>query len=823
MIKEYQSYAESIGVKLPKTDAPAPILYMSSMIDQGISLESYAESIGVKLPKTDAPAPTLYVSSMIDQGISLESYAESIGVKLPKVSNQDSSKFFLVNSIEEFSSNLLEIKPPKLNSTEIILVVTFPFAIYVLLIAEGRVRPPNQPKIPQYASFYFVLVCYVFGTFSTPFSIGQSYWGTAYAEMDNSTDNSIDSTDITNPEYISVNLIDEEESAASPIQNATLTETDNVADWIIMQSPKHYTVSVSEGLNVGDGSSNESQEINEPAVSQTSSPSANSTNTQLSESISFFDYTTHDQQTTVSSATTNTQLSESISFFDYATYDQQTTVSSATTNTQLSESISFFDYATHESFIISEGIINLSEQIEFSDSTDGLSGIPHVKISEHITFETELETIHYTPLRETVEIQEDLSINAQVAINGISEITISEYVQFSEKIAIKAPTVVILESIQFSESLQNQLVLVPLEDIPYLELLPQDSVLILNGTTNVVADQNIANTTNTLTISAWINPEFNAGSPQYTIVSKEYSFDLYLTNILEPARTTGFSVFDGAQWKTVTGNTVLDERWHHVVASVDGSNIALYVDGLLEGEIKLEDGITIQQSQITSDDSDIIIGAYVNTVNEAPTSENKFAGTITSVDVYTRALTAEQIYQKYQMDMQEFYKSVSLYETVQVDGDVYNESPLYVMLDEILVLYEFTSEDVDEKTFADDPFHVILDEILVLYEFTSEDVNFQDNEDTTNTLTISAWVNPEFNAGNPQYTIVSKEYSFDLYLTNILEPARTTGFSVFDGAQWKTVTGNTVLDERWHHVVASVDGSNIALYVDGLLEGETRS
>jgi hypothetical protein len=41
----------------------------------------------------------LSMSSMIDQGISLESYAESIGVKLPKVSNQDASKFFLVNSI----------------------------------------------------------------------------------------------------------------------------------------------------------------------------------------------------------------------------------------------------------------------------------------------------------------------------------------------------------------------------------------------------------------------------------------------------------------------------------------------------------------------------------------------------------------------------------------------------------------------------------------------------------------------------------------------------------------------------------------------------
>ena len=56
-----------MSLKLPKSDAPAPILSMSSMIDQGKSLESYAESIGVKLPKADA-ASILGMSSMIDQG-----------------------------------------------------------------------------------------------------------------------------------------------------------------------------------------------------------------------------------------------------------------------------------------------------------------------------------------------------------------------------------------------------------------------------------------------------------------------------------------------------------------------------------------------------------------------------------------------------------------------------------------------------------------------------------------------------------------------------------------------------------------------------------
>ena len=259
-----------------------------------------------------------------------------------------------------------------------------------------------------------------------------------------------------------------------------------------------------------------------------------------------------------------------------------------------------------------------------------------MEIFEHITFGSDHETVLYTPLREMVEIQEELSIDAQIAINGVAEITVSEHIEFSEKITIKSPDIRLLEVITFSGSLQNQLIMVPLEDIPYLGLLSKDSIIILNGTTNVVADQDIANTTNTLTISAWINPKFNTGSPQYTIASKEYSFNLYLTNILEPARTTGFSVFDGAEWKTVTGSTTIDERWHQVIASVNGTNIALYVDGLLEGELKLEDGVAIdnsklvfQNSQILPDDSDIVIGAYVNTVNPPKTS-NIFPGEITS-------------------------------------------------------------------------------------------------------------------------------------------------------------------------------------------------
>ena len=100
--------------------------------------------------------------------------------------------------------------------------------------------------------------------------------------MDNSTDNSTNSTDITNPEYISVNLTDDEESTVSPLQNATLTETDNVAD---SDGPKHYTVFLSESLDVGNDPSNETQNLNESTTQQAAIPSENSTDIQISESI----------------------------------------------------------------------------------------------------------------------------------------------------------------------------------------------------------------------------------------------------------------------------------------------------------------------------------------------------------------------------------------------------------------------------------------------------------------------------------------------------------------------------------------------------------
>ena len=54
------------------------------------------------------------------------------------------------------------------------------------------------------------------------------------------------------------------------------------------------------------------------------------------------------------------------------------------------------------------------------------------------------------------------------------------------------------------------------------------------------------------------------------------------------------------------------------------------------------------------------------------------------MDVFTEVLTAEQIYHKYETDLSQFYKFVSLYETIQIGDE---------LLDDAIIFYEFAIND----------------------------------------------------------------------------------------------------------------------------------
>ena len=268
-----------------------------------------------------------------------------------------------------------------------------------------------------------------------------------------------------------------------------------------------------------------------------------------------------------------------------------------------------------------------------------------------------------------------------------TKIVLTETVQILDTQGLSGKDAVnIYESISFQNTVNNGSIILPRIYSERIDLLSvngtyTNSTIALNGTGFVVVEDTISSDINTMSISSWIKPEFHVGNPQYTIASKDNSFNLFIrnANVESPSHTIGFSVFDGVKWTEILGHQIIDEKWHHAMAFVNGSKISLYVNGNLEDEKTLQNEFSIgnngqysiQDSQISISDSEIIIGAYVSKLREEAKITDKFIGKIASVDVYTEVLNAEQISYKYETELAEIYKIISLYETIQI-GDQTN-------------------------------------------------------------------------------------------------------------------------------------------------------
>jgi len=157
------------------------------------------------------------------------------------------------------------------------------------------------------------------------------------------------------------------------------------------------------------------------------------------------------------------------------------------------------------------------------------------------------------------------------------------------------------------------------------------------------------------TITARIQPDYSNGSPEFTIISKENSFVLSLNNIIEPQKIAKFSIFDGIKWTTVESDSIINEEWTSIAATFNGETIMIYVNGELEGTQQVT-GLPIisvngKLKTVTVDgissDSDIVIGAYLNTNRGEIKIQNQFSGIIDYVLLYDTVLDQTQIYEIY--------------------------------------------------------------------------------------------------------------------------------------------------------------------------------
>lgn len=169
----------------------------------------------------------------------------------------------------------------------------------------------------------------------------------------------------------------------------------------------------------------------------------------------------------------------------------------------------------------------------------------------------------------------------------------------------------------------------------------------LEGDSYVDANASVPNVAS-LTVTAWIKPDYSQGSPVFTVVSDTNEFVLAVNNDIPATKHAVFSVFDGIKWTTVQSTDMIPENWTYLVATYNGTSIGIYVNGILENTIEitgipvLVDGelVTRTDQNLTSD-ANVTIGAYYDKTRH--NAQDLFSGEISDVKLYDIALSQAQI------------------------------------------------------------------------------------------------------------------------------------------------------------------------------------
>ena len=135
--------------------------------------------------------------------------------------------------------------------------------------------------------------------------------------------------------------------------------------------------------------------------------------------------------------------------------------------------------------------------------------------------------------------------------------------------------------------------------------------------------------TDTVTLSAWINPSDAANSEHNPFVAKgdvSYALKHNVGNTIE------FFVYDGA-WYAINSEVVTADfngTWHHVAGTYDGTQLKLYVDGVMVAS-------RLYTGDIDSTTYEVNIG------RDSQNTDRFYQGLIDDVRIYHGALSKSEI------------------------------------------------------------------------------------------------------------------------------------------------------------------------------------
>ncbi|MER0442749.1 LamG-like jellyroll fold domain-containing protein [Emticicia sp. W12TSBA100-4] len=333
-----------------------------------------------------------------------------------------------------------------------------------------------------------------------------------------------------------------------------------------------------------------------------------------------------------------------------------------------------------------------------------------------------------------------------------------------------------------------------------------NSAYYFDGNDNILLQTN-ALTNPTYTMSAWVKPRFlpNFGE-QATILGlmgSGFEQKLSITNSSETYDQAAW-LFSSTGSNGVTLNAInfaVDTtKWYHISAVRSTDSLKLYIDGK-------------QVIRIYSGGSAPFYGSVVNgSIGASFTSASPFAyfkGWIDDVKILKGNLNDSEIEELYHSD--------------------YCQYTVPTRQAELIACYPFNNNANDSKN----NYHGVVNGATLTtdrfgnsnsaYLFDGNDsillpqtTDFQNRQ-----FTISAWINSTNlpSAGVPQRAVVSLGNNRVLQYTYYGSPATSLVFynSGNTGNSPFINTANTA--NQWYHVAAVIEGGNVKLYVNGVLEG----